>query len=178
MKNLIILFLLAGIVTGQAQVIHLDEARVTNAAKIITNGSNSKYVVLEDYSGQFMKNPIGFMKENFDIHLFIEQMKGENYESYVVEFRNKKGYLVANFDDQGNLVSTAQRFKNIPLPLSVARELVTDYKGWEMTKNLYIASGNGDALDKELYKVTMKNGKSSQNVKIIPDRPSRGLASN
>ena len=177
MKKLIILFFLAGIVTGQAQVIQLDEARVTNATKIISEG-DSKYLVLENYSGQFMKNPIGFLKENFDIHLFIDQMAGQGYDSYSVEFRNKKGYLVANFDDQGTLVSTTQRFKNIPLPLSIARELVTDYKGWEMTKNLYIASGNGDALDKELYRVTMKNGKSSQNVKIIPDRPSRGLASN
>lgn len=47
-----------------------------------------------------------------------------------------------------------------------------------MKKNLYLAGGKGDAVDKELYRITLKNGKSAQNVKIIPDRPSRGLASN
>ena len=177
MKNLLILFLLAGIATGHAQVIQLDEAKVTNTAKILSDG-DSRYIVLEDYNSQFMKNPIGFMKENFDIHLFIEDMEDQGYDFYVVEFRNRKGYLVANFDDRGELLSTSQRFKNIPLPHAISRELVSDYKGWSMTKNLYVASGKGDALDKEQYKITLKNGKSSQTVKIIPDRPSRGLASN
>lgn len=178
MRNLIILFLLAGIATGHAQVIHLDEARVTNSAKIITNGNNSSYMVLENYSGQFMKNPIGFMKENFDVKLFIAQMKGEEYESYRVEFRNRKGLLVADFDTNGKLLGTTQKFKNIPLPLTVSRDLVTNYKGWAMTRNIYTASGKGDAIDKELYKITMRNGKTKKNVKIIPDKPSRGLASN
>jgi len=172
------LFLLAGIVTGHAQVIQLDEARVTNATKIITNGNDTKYLVLEEYSGQFMKNPIAFVKENFDINSFIEEMKGEDDESYRVEFLNRKGLLVANFDTKGNLLGTTQKFKNISIPLSVARKLVVDHQGWEMTKNSYTASGKGDALDKELYRVTLKNGNSTRRVKIIPDRPSRGLASN
>lgn len=176
MKKFIILFLLAGIATGHAQVIQLDEARVTNAK--ILNVGDSKYIVLEDYSGQFMKNPIVFMKENFDIHSLIEELQGEDYDSYIVEFRNKKGFLIANFDKEGNLESTLQRFKNIPLPLAVSRDLVSNYQGWIATKNLYIASGKEDMIDKELYRITLKNGKSTQRVKIIPDRPSRGLASN
>lgn len=177
MKNLIIMFLLAGIVTGHAQVIQLDEARVTNATKIVADGELS-YIVLEDYSGQFMKNPIKFMKENFDIHEFIGQSLDEPYDLYRVEFRNRKGFLIANFDDKGKLLSTSQRFKDIALPYSISKELVADYKGWKMTRNLYLASGKEDALDKEVYRITMQNGKSKKNVKIIPDRPTRGLASN
>lgn len=177
MKKFIILFLLAGIATGHAQIIHLEEARVTTTPKIISLG-DSRYVILEDYSGQFMKNPIGFMKENFNIHLYIEDMKGEDYDSYRVEFRNRKGSLVANFDDKGTLVSTSQRFKDIPLPLVIRKQLLANYGGWAMTKNLYIASGRGDEINKELYKVTMKNGKNLQRVKIVPDKQSRGLASN
>ncbi|HSP82264.1 MAG TPA: hypothetical protein VLN72_00875, partial [Gillisia sp.] len=114
----------------------------------------------------------------FDIHPFIKQLRGSNYDSYMVEFRNSKGYLEANFDRKGALVSTSQKFKNIALPLAVSRELVTKHKGWVMTKNIYVASGKGDLVDKELYRITLKNGKSTQNVKIIPDRPTRGLASN
>ena len=179
MKKLVYLFLLAGIVTGQAQIIQLDEARVNaRAVKIIANGEDLKYVVLEDYSGQFLKNPIAFMKENFDIHPLIKQLKEKNYVSYLVEFRNSRGYLEAHFDRKGKLISTAQKFRDIPLPLSVSRELVTNHKGWTMKKSLYLASGKGDAVDKELYRITLKNGNSTQNVKIIPASPSRGLASN
>src|SRR5690606_38943672 len=114
----------------------------------------------------------------FNIHEFIGQSLDVPYELYRVEFRNSKGFLVANFNDEGTLLSTYQRFKNIPVPLAIAKELVKDHKGWAMTKNLYIASGKEDALDKELYRISMQNGKSKKNVKIIPDRPTRGLASN
>ncbi len=179
MRKLVILLLLAGIATGHAQIIQLDEARVdVKNLKIIAEGEGLKFTILEEYSNQFQKNPLGFMKENFDIFPFIEQMKGKNDIPYLVEFKNRKGYLNANFDKRGTLVSTSQKFKNIPLPLAVSRELVKKYKGWAVTKNLYIASGKGENLDKELYKITMKNGKKSKNVKIIPDRSNREVVSN
>lgn len=169
---------MVGIATGQAQVIQLDEAQVN--AKAINIGTNGelRFSIVEEYTNEFLKNPIGFMKENFDIHEYIDLMKDEVYESYRVEFTNNKGSLVANFDDKGTLLNTAQRFKDIAVPLAIAQKLVKDHKGWAMTKNLYTATGNGDLLDKELYKITLKNGKDTRRVKIIPDRPSRGLASN
>ena len=179
MKKLVYLLLLAGIATGQAQVIQLDEERVNaRAVKITSYGEDLKYAVVEDYKGQFHQNPIAFMREKFDIHSFIEQMKGSGYDSYVVEFRNSKGYLEANFDEEGTLLSTSQKFKNIALPLGVARDLVTKHKGWTMKKNLYLASGKGDVVDKELYRITMRNGNKTKTLKIIPNRPARGLASN
>lgn len=122
MKKLVYLLLLAGIGTGQAQVIQLDEARVdAKAVKITSNGEDLKYGVVENYKGQFHQNPIAFIKEKFDIHSFIEQVKGRHYDFYVVEFKNKKGYLEANFDEEGTLLGTAQKFKNIALPPGSAR---------------------------------------------------------
>lgn len=179
MKKLVYLLLLAGIATGQSQVIQLDEARVHGrAVKITSYGEDLKYAVVEDYKGQFHQNPMAFIREKFDIHSIIEQMNGSGYDSYVVEFRNRKGYLKANFDEEGTLLGTSQKFKNIALPLGVAQELVTKHKGWTMKNNLYQASGKGDALDKEIYRITLKNGNKTRNVKIIQDRSTRGLASN
>lgn len=179
MKKFFLLLLLVGITAGQAQVIQLDEARVdARAVKISSNGDEIKYLVTEEYSGQFQKNPIRFMKENFDIHQFIGQLEGNNYDNYLVEFRNRKGALKAKFDSKGTLVSTAQRFRNVPLPLQVSRQLLTDHSGWSMVRNSYVATGNGDALDKEQYKITLKNGNRTQNIKIVPDRSASGLVSN
>ena len=179
MKKLVYLLLLAGIAAGQAQVIQLDEARVdARAVKISANGEDLKHVVVEEYKGQFHKNPIAFLREKFDIHSFIEQMQGKNYDSYFVQLKNRKGYLEANFDAKGTLLSTSQKFKNIALPIPLSQELVTKHKGWTMKRNLYLASGKGDAIDKELYRITLKNGKRTQIIKIIPDRPTKRLASN
>lgn len=178
MRKLVILFLLVGMTAGQAQIIQLEEARVSAKNVPVKADGELKFSVVESYTNEFIKNPIAFMKKNFDIHLYIEEMNDKNFDSYVVEFRNTKGHLTANFDKEGTLLSTVQNFKNIPLPLPVARDLVRNHKGWIMTKNHYLASGKGDLLDKELYKVTLKNGKDTRRVKIIPERSSRGLASN
>ena len=39
-----------------------------------------------------------------------------------------------------------------------------------MVKNTYTASGKSDQIDKELYRIKLKNGNKSQIVKIVPDR--------
>ena len=101
-----------------------------------------------------------------------------NVFSYDVGLQSLKGALMANFDRNGVLLTTAQKFKNIPLPLAISRLLVKDHKGWAMTKNSYVASGKGDVLNKELYRITLKNGKNTQNIKIVPDRLPSGLVSN
>lgn len=178
MRKLVILFLLVGMTTGQAQIIQLEEARVNATNVMVKADGEFKFMVVESYTNEFIKNPIAFMKKNFDIHLVIKEMENQNFDSYVVEFKNRKGHLIANFDKEGKLLSTSQEFKNIALPLAVCRNLVTNHKGWSMTKNQYLASGAGDVLDKELYKITMKNGNQTRRVKIVPDRSPRGLASN
>src|SRR5690606_16594116 len=178
MRKLVILFLLVGMTAGQAQIIQLEEARVNaKNVKVKANG-DLNFTVVESYSNQFQKNPIAFMKENFDIHTIIKDLQDLNYEIYEVQFRNKKGHLIANFDRDGTLLSTSQAFKNIALPLSICRDLVKNHQGWTMTKNQYLASGEGELLKKELYKITLKNEKETRRIKIVPDRSPRGLASN
>jgi len=178
MRKLVILFLLVGMTAGQAQIIQLEEARVSAKNVKVKSDGEIKFMVVENYNNEFLKNPIAFMKKNFDIKLVMDELKDRNYDSYEVEFRNRKGHLTANFDKEGTLLRTVQDFKNIAVHLSVGRELVRNHKGWIMTKNHYLASGKGDLIEKEVYKITLRNGKDSKRVKIIPKSSSRGLVSN
>jgi len=145
---------------------------------VVSNLDNYSFIVKENYVGEFSKNPIKFMKENFDIKSFITYLDGRkstnlrktDYESYGVTFSSSKGYLEAKFSKDGELTETSQTFNNILVPLNVRRELYTSYKGWNMVKNTYTASGKSDQIDKELYRIKLKNGNKSQTVKIVPDR--------
>jgi len=118
------------------------------------------------------------MEQNFDIQNFISyldqkistDLQKSHYESYRVTFSSSKGYLEAKFSKDGELKETAQNFKNILVPLNVRRELYTNYKGWNMVKNTYTASGKSDQIDTELYRIKLKNGNKSQIVKIVPAR--------
>ncbi len=177
MRKLLFLFLLAGISAVQAQVIELDEARiVVHCVEAASNDVESDLAVIEDYDGQFHLNPLLFIKKNFNVEPYITELQngGEVFESFLVEFRSNKGKLQARYSDEGELLSTSQRFKDIAVPNAVAHQLYRDHKGWAMVKNTYTASGQGDKLDKELYRIKMQNGTRAQIVKIRPAGNTKG----
>jgi len=182
MKTLIFSLLLIAVTTfSQAQEItQLEEAKVGFApldAEITRDGDSFSYKVNSNYTGAFSKDAIGFMKANFDIKNFIAEIGGD-YNSYVVTFTSGNGYLSANFDDEGNLVKTHQKFTDIVLPLDVRREVYMANKGWTMTQNKYVASGKGDLIEKENYKIKLENGNQKRTMKIDPRTSGSSVASN
>ncbi|MDR5589813.1 hypothetical protein [Christiangramia sp. SM2212] len=175
MKTLIFsLLLIAATFVGHAQeqeITQLEEAKVGFApleAKITRIGDSFAYTVEEEYTGEFSEDPIAFMKSNFDINNFIAEIDGDENTSYLVTFKSSKGQLSADFNHEGDLVRTYQKFKDIALPLDVRREVYMSNKGWNMTSNKYIASGDGDLIEKEVYKIKLENGNQKRNIKLDP----------
>lgn len=175
MKTLFFSLLLVAVAfVGQAQeqeITQLEEAKVGFApldAKITQSGDSFSYKIEEGYEGEFSKDAIAFMKANFDINNFIAEFEGDKYTSYLVTFRSSKGHLSADFNHNGELVKTYQKFQDIALPLDVRREVYMANKGWTMTSNKYIASGRGDLIEKEVYKIKLENGSQKRNIKLDP----------
>ncbi len=171
MKTLIItLILVFGMSTLQAQkVVQLDAAKVTyKTPKVVTisNLKNFDFEVKEDYENHFMKNPIRFVLENFDVKSLNLNEKGIG--DIQVSFLSRKGYLNATFNKKGELIKTSQRFRDIVLPLKVRRDIYKDNIGWTMAGNLYKASGKGSLIDQELYKFKFTQGKQKKYVKYVP----------
>lgn len=183
MKTLIFSLLLIAVTTfSQAQEItQLEEAKVGFApldTKITRDGDNFSYKVSEAYTGEFSKDAIAFMKANFDINNFIAEVNNDDYDSYVITLRSSNGLLTADFDKEGNLVRTFQKFKDIVLPLDVRREVYIANKGWTMTENKYIASGRGEILEKETYKIKLENGNQKRSMKLDPRASGTSVAVN
>ncbi|WP_026914871.1 hypothetical protein [Christiangramia portivictoriae] len=172
MKTLFISVLLIAVTAfGNAQEIELDEAEVrleTNKAKFVRTGDGFTYAVSEKSSGEFEKNPMAFMKSNLDINAMLEELASENFVSYQVTFRSDKGYLSAEFDKNGVLQRTSQKFRNIVLPAELRTELYNSNKGWSVISNNYIASGKGDLVNKEMYKIKLENANQKRTVKLDP----------
>lgn len=166
-----LIFVFAATLSQAQQITQLEEAKVGFApleVEVTEDGDSFTYTVSESFSGEFVDNPIAFMKANFDIQNFIAKYENRGYDSYQITFQNGKGYLLAEFDNDGEVVKTFQKFEDIPLPLDVRRELYNSNKGWTMTQNKYMASGRGELLEKEIYKIKLENGNSKRNVKIDP----------
>lgn len=171
MKTLVI-FLLLGfstVLTNAQGIIELNEARVDYNpvfSQVSYNGNTFTAQIKESYLGQFEKDPMGFMKENFDVHQLIAQINNKKYDAYYVSFRSKKGELKVNYDKEGNIVNAFQRFRNVSLPQAVAQQLFKENKGWSMTKNVHVAYGRNGNVDKDFYRITMENGKDRKKVKL------------
>lgn len=174
MKRVILfLFVFCGFATMQAQqVIQLDEARLTvdlEAITVDTDLGAIRCVVKEDYTGEFSSNPIKFMKEKFDFKEFLSAVVNKDeFDEYLVTFSSSKGYLEAVYTNEAELVSTYQLFKDIYLPPAVRNQLYLENKGWTPISNKYVASGRGDQIDKEVYKIRLANGNKKRTVKIVP----------
>lgn len=186
MKTIVIsLFMVLWMSTIQAQtVMQLDAATVTykapklqlhtKAPKVVTtsNLTNLDFEIKEDYENHFMKNPIKFLQENFDVNSL--NLKDGGLGNIEVSFLSRKGYLKATFDNKGELVKTSQRFRNIELPQKVWRDIYKENLGWTMASNIYKANGKGNRINNELYKVKLTQGKQKKYVKYVPAKIERG----
>lgn len=179
MKTLVFSFVLALCAGfGQAQITQLDEARLTYNPETLNAANHFKVTVLENYAGEFEKDPLAFMENNFDILDLISQVKSGDYETYLVSFRSRKGEFRARFDKVGDLLDTNLKFKNILLPMDLCHQLYRDHKGWAMVKNVHIARNKNGVVKKDFYRITMKNGKEKKNLKIHARKVGNAMVSN
>lgn len=134
-----------------------------------------KFIVKENSSGSFSENPVIFLEKNFDIETYISTTKNKDYHGYKVSFKSDKVHLLAEFSSTGELLYTFRRFENKKLPFAIQKEVAKNYKDWRIIKNSYIASGQKDRVDNEVYRINLYNGRKSQVIRITP-KPESGDA--
>ena len=182
MKTFIISMLLVLGTIGHAQQITvLDETRVgfePIKTELTKDGKSFIFNVKENFAGEFSKDRLAFMKANFNITDFIASLEPGNYDGYQVMFKSSCGALEAKFDKEGKLLYTTQNFKNIVLPLNIMRDIYGSHKGWTVVKNKYYATTRGDIINKEIYRIKLKNGNRTDNLKIDGMVSNLGVVSN
>lgn len=182
MKTLIfsLVMLLTGTIHAQ-QITELKEAKVGFAAlssDVQRDGNSFFFKISESHTGEFEKDPLGFMDAHFDINSFSSQLKHEDYDSYEVSFISNKGILKADFNKEGDLVKSSSRFKNAVLPKKLMHNLYRDHKGWAMTKNVHITRGRNGMVQKDYYKIKLQNGRESKRILVEAPLEGSEVASN
>ncbi len=63
------------------------------------------FTVKENYIGEFYKNPIQFMKQNFDFKGLLSSLNSsDDFDEFLVTFKSKKGHLKATYNIDVELV--------------------------------------------------------------------------
>lgn len=180
MKTLFIYLALvfwAGAIQAQ-EITELKEAKVGFAplsSDIQRDGDSFTYKVHETYMGEFERDPLAFLVNYFDIDNFIEQVKQEDYDSYIVNLLSGNGHLTANYDKSGNLTKTSEKFEDVILPPALRETLYRDHEGWEMVKNVHITTGRNGLVDRDFYRIKLKNNGRSMTLKVNASDAERGI---
>lgn len=83
----------------------------------------------------------------------------EDYDDFFVSFYIPKGEILATYDKEGKLTSTAERFRDVALPAEVRKAVGNRYPGWRITKDVYLVNYYGDKRESsKVYKVVLENG--------------------
>lgn len=90
------------------------------------------------------------------------------YDSYFVSFFIPNGKILAVYDKNGNLIRTAERYKNSTLPTNIRNAVAKKFPNWAIADGVYLVKyyQKQDVVTKKIYKLVLLNGDKRIKVKI------------
>ncbi len=136
------------------------QIRTEELSEIVISATNYKYL-----------NKVGLENASLPVSMLRQKVSGFNvkdadfyvdeYDTYKVSFYIPEGYVLASYDGQGNILRTAERFKNVALPQKVRESVARTYPGWTFAKDVYLVNYHDSDLAGKItqrYKIVLKNG--------------------
>ena len=133
--------------------------------EVMIPSMNFKYLDAVDNSEAPMpvkvleKEAAKFKAEGRDLYV-------DNYGTYEVSFYVPKGKLIALYDEEGNVLRTIERFKNVQLPEDVRIAVKSAYPGWEIVKDVYQVNYTVKTGAKKVYKMKLRKGNEVLRIKM------------
>lgn len=90
----------------------------------------------------------------------------DDYDTYTISFYLPNGYVLAVYDASGKLLRSAERYKDIALPMAVKTAVVNQYPNWGITKDVYVVTYAEDSGADKVYKLVLQNGRKRLRVKV------------
>jgi hypothetical protein len=164
MKRLNYLAVLSSLVVFLLGFGNLALAQDVRLPEIKVMAVNYKYLNAADSSE--VSEPVKALRREaaaYDIR--TSSMYEDEYDNYSISFEIPEGKILATYDENGKLLRTAEKFKNIALPAVVAKTVTNKYPGWKISKDVYLVSYNEPRGAKKKYKITLENGDKRMKVR-------------
>jgi len=145
------------------------QIKTEKLSEVVISTTNYKYL-----------NKVGLTNASIPVALLEQKVASFNlkdadfysdeYDLYDVSFYIPEGYILASYDKDGNILRTAEKFKDVALPRAVIESVAKTYPNWSFTKSVYLVSYH-DASGKinKKYKIVLKNGDKRIRIKVDPE---------
>ncbi len=156
MKKLVLGLLILGLTTQlYSQVIELSEVEIS---------VNYKY--LDAVDADITAKPVKLLEENaLNYETNKDDVYDDEYDNYKVSFHIPDGKVVVAYNNEGKILRTIEKYKNIRLPLEVLQAVATRFPNWAVVENVYLVNYHCDKGVKKQYKIKIKNEDKVVNIK-------------
>ena len=153
MKNLIIGLVVLGLTTiGFAQETSNEFEVALEEIEVL--GVNYNY--LNAIGHRDAAEPVKLLAEkvaSFDLE-YSNCLKADyEKQEYYVQYKIPHGEILAVYDKDGEIIRTAEKFKDISLPLAVSNAIVDKYPGWIISRDIYRVTYVKDGELNKTYKL-------------------------
>lgn len=166
-KNVIMKKILLGLlILGFASPVFAQITKTEQLSEVTVRATNYKYLTSAN-SEEVASVPVKLLEQkvaNFDLK--DSEFYQDEYDQYIISFYIPEGKILAAYDQDGKLIRTAEKFKDIALPRSVKESVALRFPGWTITKDIYLVTYyDKTGIDKK-YKLRLENGNKKIKVKV------------
>ena len=141
-------------------------AQVEELSEVTVYATNYKY--LNDVNTEEIASiPVKMLERevaNYDVK--ESELYHDDYDEYIISFYIPEGKILAAYDREGNILRTAEKFKNINLPMAVKEAVVGTYPNWSITEDIYLVTYFQNRGLEKKYKLKLENGNQMIRVKL------------
>jgi len=87
-------------------------------------------------------------------------------ESYLLLLEIEDGFLSAEFNKNGKLISVVEKFENVKLPEKIRKSLSEKFPEWIMVKDKFLYVQRQGEVKRKEYRIIMKKGKKAKRVTV------------
>ncbi len=172
MKTLLIgcLFIsLTSLTFAQNEIAYLY-AQPENIKSLSELQNNSKYLSFfktNDLSKRIIK--LQKTVANYDIseHAIYDK---KDASVYIVEFTEAQNKIIVQYNQDGNIIKSNEKYKNVRLPYSISSQISKSNPGWSFNNNIVTFEYSKDGNIKSQYKVFLEKNNKRKIVLIKTDR--------
>ncbi len=165
MKNLVIgLFVLGLTSLGFSQNTNSEVEEVQLEGVVVSN-VNLNY--LEKVQDKTLSDHVIFLENEasvFDVKGLVE-FDGRK-ESFQVLFKGSHGYIIADYDSNGKILKTSERYKDVKLPKNTIKSVLRQYPNSNFLKVVYTVDYDDQKNVEKTYKIRIMNDGRKRNLKI------------
>ncbi|CAM4231760.1 hypothetical protein [Gillisia limnaea] len=165
MKNLVIGLFVLGLTSLGFSQNTTSEVEEVQLEGVVVSNVNLNY--LEKVQDKTLSDHVIFLEKEasiFDVKKLVE-FDGRK-ESFQVLFKGSNGYIIADYDRNGKILKTLERYKDIKLPKNMIKSVLMQYPNSNFLKVVYNVNYDEKKDVEKTYKIQIMNDGRKRNLKI------------